>query len=134
MPYDRNDLIKISIEKAKTALNDTIYSCNDNRLYNAQNRLYYSIFYSVVALAYLYDNITSKHRSLMHWFNKKFVHEEKIFEPYFFQLYKRAYENRHKSDYVFTWKPDKEKIEDDIKNAEVFINLIEKFINEKINL
>ncbi len=107
MQHNKNELIEISIEKAQTALNDATFSFENNRLYNAQNRIYYAIFYSVTALSYIFGSITSKHKNLLHWFNKKFIHEEKIFPPQFFKYYKKAYENRHKSDYEFTWKPDK---------------------------
>ncbi len=128
MQYSKEELILISIEKSKTALNDASFSFNNDRLYNAQNRIYYAIFYIVTALSYKYEKTTSKHKNLLHWFNKKFIHEDKVFEPHFFTFYKKAYENRHKSDYEFTWKPDKDEISSDIKNADIFIKSVEIYI------
>jgi uncharacterized protein (UPF0332 family) len=133
MQYSKKELIEISLEKAKIALSDAEFSFINDRLYNAQNRIYYSIFYSVTALSYLFDNVTSKHSHLMAWFNQKFIHQEKIFDPFFFKFYKKAFENRRKSDYVFTWKPQKEEIEADLKNAKIFINLIEEFVQKNID-
>jgi len=130
MQHSKKELVEISIEKAKTALSDASFSFSNDRLYNAQNRIYYSIFYSATALSYLFDKVTSKHKNLLHWFNKKFIHEDKIFEPIFFTFYKKAYENRHKSDYEFTWKPNKEEVEADLKNTEVFTNAVEEFIRK----
>jgi len=130
MQYNKKELVKISMEKAQTALNDASFSFENDRLFNAQNRIYYAIFYSVTALSYIFDNITSKHKNLLHWFNKKFIHEETIFDSNFFKFYKKAYENRHKSDYEFTWKPDKKECESDLNNTKIFINAVEKYIKE----
>jgi len=80
MTPHKENLIKLAIEKSKKALQDAQECVKDNRLETALNRAYYSVFYSVTALAKKYDFSTSKHSALMGWFNKKFVHETKMFD------------------------------------------------------
>ena len=58
------------ITKSKESLCDAELALSNNRLDNAQNRIYYSIFYIVTALAYTDNFITSKHSQLIGWFNK----------------------------------------------------------------
>lgn len=82
-----------------------------------------------MALGYFYDFQTSKHQQLLGWFNKKFIFEEKIFDETLFKIYKEAYENRQKCDYEFVWKPVKEDLLNDLKDAENFIMQIKKYIN-----
>lgn len=52
------------IEKSREALYDAEIAIENNRLDNAQNRIYYSIFYMITALAYKENFITSKHKNL----------------------------------------------------------------------
>jgi uncharacterized protein (UPF0332 family) len=82
------------LEKAKSALDDAEFNTENNRYNTALNRIYYSIFYSVMSLGYLDNFITSKHKQLMGWFNKKYIYEEKIFDENLSKIFKEAYENR----------------------------------------
>lgn len=128
MEYNKTALIALSLEKADVAISDAEFAINNDKLYVAQNRIYYSIFYSVMALGYYYDFVTSKHGVLLGWFNKKFVYDDKIFEKELFRIYKESYENRQKSDYEFTWKPIKEYLSKDIEDAKKFISKIKEHL------
>ena len=66
-------LVKNCLNKSKQALSDAEYNLKDGRDATALNRIYYSIFYSVAALAYKSGFTTSSHSQLMGWFNKKFL-------------------------------------------------------------
>jgi uncharacterized protein (UPF0332 family) len=92
-------LIKHSIEKSERAIISAEAAISNNDLHTALNRIYYAIFYSVMALGYKYNFTTSKHARLLGWFNKKFIHEDKIFPNEMYQIYKQAYDNRQESDY-----------------------------------
>ncbi|MEI8388814.1 MAG: HEPN domain-containing protein [bacterium] len=128
MKQHKDILIANSLLKSKEALDDAKYALEGARLNTAQNRIYYAIFYSVMALGYLNDFITSKHSQLLGWFNKKFIHENNIFDNGIFITYKTAYENRMKSDYEFTYKPDKDIVNKCFEDAQGFINTIENYI------
>ncbi len=133
MKQHKESLINNSFLKAKEALDDAKYAIDGNRLSTAQNRIYYAIFYSVMALGYLHGFITSKHSQLLGWYNKKFVFEEKIFDDESYAIYKTAYENRMKSDYEFTYKPDKYIVNKSFADAEKFMKIIENYINKQFS-
>jgi uncharacterized protein (UPF0332 family) len=98
----KNVQINNSILKSKEALEDAIFSFNNNRFSMCLNRIYYAIFYSVLALAFKNDFVTSKHLQLKGWFNKKFIYDEKIFDEQMLKIYQKAYNDRQESDYEMT--------------------------------
>jgi len=132
MVLNREIFIKNYLEKSREALIDVELSLENNRLFVAQNRIYYAIFYSVMALEYLENFITSKHYPLMGWFNKKFVHEEKIFEKNMFKIYNNAFENRQKSDYSIATEPEKEDVIISFKDSKKFVEKVKSYIKEKM--
>ncbi|MBC8384676.1 MAG: HEPN domain-containing protein [Candidatus Cloacimonetes bacterium] len=130
MAIDREIFVNNYLEKSQETLIDVEVNINNDRLNNAQNRIYYAIFYSVMALGYSENFITSKHYPLMGWFNKKFIHEDKTFEKEMFKIYNNAYENRQKSDYSIFVKPDKENVIKSFEEAKEFIEKITSFVKE----
>ena len=132
MMQHKEILVSNSINKAKEALYDAELAINNDRYTNASNRIYYAVFYSVLALGYLENFTTSKHSQLMGWFNKKFIYEDKIFDKELFITYQTAFESRRKSDYEITYKPTKEKVIKAFEDANVFVNAIEGYLKDKI--
>ena len=55
MELDKKALIEYRIEKAKDTINAAQLLVDNNLLSHAENRIYYSIFYIVSALALKYD-------------------------------------------------------------------------------
>lgn len=64
----------------------------------AVNRIYYGIFYSLLALSLKHDFNTSKHAGLIGWFNKNFI-ANGIIEKRFGKIAHQAFQNRIKGDY-----------------------------------
>jgi uncharacterized protein (UPF0332 family) len=75
-------------------------------------------------LGYLNDFVTSKHSQLMGWFNKVHIHEKKTFPPKLFTIYKNAYINRMKFDYMVYETPNVEDILADLADIQLFIGTI----------
>ena len=81
----------------------------NNLLRGAVNRIYYAMFYMLLALALKYEFTTSKHGQLIGWFNKNFIKHE-------------AFDFRQQGDYgIFT-----ELVLEDVENK---FNLMNKFIS-----
>ena len=95
---DRNDLIMYRIEQAEEAVSDVELLINNNRLRSAVNRIYYGMFYSLLALGLAEGFETSKHTQLIGWFNKSFVFPGKINDRYG-KIITKAFNRRTKSDY-----------------------------------
>ena len=58
---DRIDLIKYRLQQAEEAVSDVELLINNNRLRSAVNRIYYGMFYSLLALGLAEGFETSKH-------------------------------------------------------------------------
>ena len=125
---EKDILINRAIEKSKEAIKTARLNLDNDLLSSAQNRLYYAIFYIVTALGYKHDFLTSKHGQLISWFNKKFVHEDKLLDKELFKIYKYNFENRQKSDYDFMYEPVKEDVEQSYQETLLFIKSVEKFL------
>jgi len=70
---DKLSLIKYRIERAYKSLNDAEYLILRDKLNTSVNRIYYSIFYILSALALKHSFITSKHQQLIGWFNRNLI-------------------------------------------------------------
>jgi len=129
MEYDKNILITRAIEKS----DESFISAKENYLNGhyetCLNRLYYTIFYIVNALAYKDNFITSKHSQLMGWFNKNYIYKNHIFNEKMFAIYKETFSNRQKSDYDFMYKPNPDEIDMLINETKFFTDEIKKYLN-----
>ena len=131
MTLNKKIFIDNFLDKSKEALIDAKININNDRLNNDLNRIYYAVFYSVMALGYLENFITSKHSQLMGWFNKKFIYENPIFDKEMYQIYKVSYANRQESDYTIFTKPVKENVIKSYEDAKRFIKEVTSYIKEK---
>jgi len=127
---DRNELIKYRIEQAKETFS-VIELLIDNEKYpTAFNRIYYGIFYSLLALGLKYEFETYKHQQLIGWFNKEFVHSGKI-EKEFGKTLRNAFENRTISDYDAFIEFEKEDLIELFGEMKLFIRRIETFLKSE---
>ena len=72
---DKFELIKYRLDEAKDTIEDVQLLISNDRLRASINRIYYGMFYSLLALGLKFDFETSKHQQLIGWFNKNFIHE-----------------------------------------------------------
>ena len=126
------DLIQHRIIRAKETLVDTEIAIKNDRLKNALNGIYYSAVYAVSALSVKTGFSTSKHKQLLDWFNKNFVHTG-IISGDLFTIYTRALDLKQESDYEDYVEVDKNVIEENYKDMLKFVSEIEKVIEENKN-
>lgn len=122
--------IRNCVAKSKEAFEDAEFNFNNGRFSVTLNRIYYSIFYSVLALAYKDEFVTSKHLQLKGWFNKKYIYEEKLFDEKMLKIYQKAYNDRQESDYeiIMSHDVEKEDIEKSLEDARYFNYEIYSFL------
>ncbi len=125
---ERLKLIKYRIEQAEDTITDVELLVENNRFRAAINRIYYGMFYSLLALALSEKFYSSKHTQLIGWFNKNFIHEGKISER-FGKIINKAFNRRTKSDYDTFVKYDKQTVVEMFVEMKEFINEIKKFLN-----
>jgi len=127
MGLDKTELINYRIARAKETAEDARIALENDRLHNAENRIYYAIFYIVSALALKNDFTTSKHSQLLSWFNRTYIKPGKISKD-LGKVYKSQFENRLEGDYDDFVELNKEDVEKDYKNMLSFISAIEKIL------
>ena len=124
---DKSELIQYRIQQAKETLAE-IEILLQNRLHRiAVNRIYYGMFYMLLALALKHDFKTSKHQQLIGWFNRDFIKTGKI-DVSFGKIINDAYENRSDSDYGVFISFSEEDIVTMREDLSLFIKELEKHI------
>ena len=92
-----------------------------NRLYKiAVNRIYYGMFYMLLALALKHDFKTSKHQQLIGWFNRNFI-KTGVIDMTFGKIINDAFENRSDSDYGIFVEFSEKDVATMLKDMQLFI-------------
>jgi len=125
---DRDNLIRYRLDEASESIEDVRLLIEHERLRSAVNRIYYGMFYSLLALGLANNFETSKHSQLIGWFNKEFIHSGLI-DPNFGKIINKAYNRRTKGDYDIFIDFDKEVIAEMFVEMQDFIKKIKEFIN-----
>jgi len=126
---DRENLIKYRLEQAQETISDVQLLIDNNRLRSAVNRIYYGMFYALLALGLAYKFETSKHGQLIGWFNKSFIQKELIDKVHGRKLNK-AYNRRTKGDYDTYVKFERDNVIEMFNDMKAFIAAINKFLRD----
>jgi len=126
---DRLDLIQYRLAEAKDTQSDVELLISHDRHRAAINRIYYSMFYSLLALGLKYEFETSKHAQLIGWFNKTFI-QSGLIEKKVGKIINKAFNRRTKGDYDSYIEFDMETIIEMYEEMKDFNSAIERFINQ----
>jgi len=129
MGYDKDALIKYRKERSAESIQEAKLAIENDMLFNAENRIYYSIYYIVSALAIKNNFSTSKHSQLLGWFNMNFV-KKKVVSTELGKIYYSAFEKRQKGDYEDLKYFTREEVNNDFLKMLEFVEFIEKLISE----
>src|SRR6056297_630528 len=124
---DKKSLIQYRLEEAEETIEDVRLLIENVRLRAAVNRIYYGMFYSLLALGLAHGFETSKHPQLIDWFNKNFIHSKEI-EPEYGKMINKAYNRRTKGDYDVYVDFDKDIVIEMFDEMKDFINRIKKYL------
>ncbi len=122
---DKKQLIKYNIEKTEKEISDISFYIKNNKLSVAVNRIYYSIYYMLSALALENGFLTSKHAQLIGWFNKEYVKTNKI-ERRYGKIIRNTFEQRSKADYDVLITFTKPEVENLFKEMKEVIQVLKK--------
>jgi len=126
-----DDLIVTRLRQAEACIADVDLCLANSRYPMAVNRIYYGIFYALLALALLHNFKTSKHLQLIGWFNKNFVYAG-IFPNYYGKIVKKAYDSRANSDYdIAETLPDTD-FETQFSDMKTFISAVKAYLEEQL--
>jgi uncharacterized protein (UPF0332 family) len=125
---DRVSLIKYRLKQADETISDVQLLIENDRLRSAVNRIYYGMFYSLLALGLAYQFETSKHPQLIGWFNKNFIFEGLIDSKYG-KIINKAYNRRTKGDYDSYIEFEKEIVLEMYLELQEFVSAIKTHID-----
>ena len=129
-PKISRELVKHRLEQAKEDLvaSRALY---DLQLYkSANNRAYYSIFHSIKAVFALEPIDFKRHKDVLAYFNKNYVHTE-LFPKTIGRRIMRASKIREDSDYDDEFVVKAEDTLAQIQTAEELMKLVEEYVNNK---
>lgn len=108
---DKNSLIEYRLKQSIESLKIAKILIELQNYPTALNRIYYAIFYCLLAVGLKYDYKTSKHSQLIGWFNKNFIASGKM-ESQYGKIIRKAYEYRLMADYDAFVEFEKEIVEE----------------------
>ena len=121
------ELSKVRLEKSKqcylTAMQDARYGDYDS----ANNRAYYSMFHAIRAILALEGIDFKKHSQVIGYFNKNYINSGFI-ELRFSKMVIEASNSRNESDYNDYYAATLEEAEENIGNADKFLETVKEYI------
>lgn len=124
---EKINLIKYRLDQSKESAELAAVLIEMKKYSVAVNRIYYAVFYCLLALALKYEFETSKHLQLIGWFNKNFI-ATGIIDSEFGTIARKCYEYRRSADYDAYVVLEKENVEILLFKMNLFIDRINKLI------
>ena len=98
-------------------------------LRSVANRIYYGMFYAVLALLIYEPFSSSKHTGVLAYFNKNFV-KQGIIPEALGRYLNKAFDLRQRGDYREYFELTKDQVEPLLDKAEEFVTAIRTFLHE----
>jgi hypothetical protein len=126
----RKTLAEYRLRQAKESLEEARYLFSGEKsLRSVANRIYYGMFYAVLALMIYESYTSSKHSGVLAYFNKRFV-KGGIFSESLGRVLNKAFELRQRGDYREYFELSKDQVEPLLDEAEQFVAAIRKYLDE----
>ena len=123
------EFAKYRLERAKEEYETAQLLYKENKLLAANNRAYYSIFYSIRAVLAMEKIDFNKHKDVLAYFNKNYVKTE-IFPRQIGRRIVLASKVREDSDYDDEYEPSSEATYSQIETSRELIELVEKYLKK----
>ena len=124
----KDSLVRYRLEQANEAIDDAVFLFENNRgLRSVVNRIYYAMFYAVLALLVTEPFQGSKHSGVIGYFNKRFIREG-VFPPEAGKYLNLAFEARQESDYKEFSELTTENVQELLSHARTFIEEVKKYL------
>jgi uncharacterized protein (UPF0332 family) len=121
-------LIKYRLQQADDSIKEAEVLLKEGMsLRSVMNRLYYAMFYAVLALLQEKQLGTSKHYGAISMFDREFI-KSGIFDKEMSKTLHRSFELRQKGDYMEQPEITKADIDEILPKTVAFVNEIKKYI------
>ena len=129
-PKISKELVNHRLEQAKEDLKASKAVYNLSLYKSSNNRAYYSIFHSIRSILALEPIDFKKHKDVVAYFNKNYVHTE-IFPKSIGKKISKASKIREDSDYDDEFIAKPEDTLEQIQTAEELLELVEEYVKNK---
>lgn len=122
------------LQQAMESLEEARYLFNGGKsLRSVANRVYYGMFYAVLALLIYEPYTSSKHSGVIAYFNKRFV-KGGVFTESMGRSLNEAFELRQRADYREYFELTKDQVEPLLEKGAQFINSVRAYLKESAGL
>lgn len=134
MSFSESDLelVNLRIEKSKVTLKGIKLLIESGYVSFAMNRIYYSGFYIVSALALLDGKSFSKHHQLIGYFNKTYL-KPNIIDRKLGSILNETFERRNLIDYDDYFSITKTEVKKYYSDMKKFVKVAERLIKKRIS-
>lgn len=120
-------LVEYRLQEAKEAREEAEILLEKGKTRGALNRVYYSMFYAVLALLASKQLSASKHSGVISIFHREFV-KTGLISTDVAKFLDIAFDLRNKSDYRDFIVPEESRVRELLKESDVFIQTIESIL------
>jgi len=123
-------LSRYRLEKAEATYATAEQNLENSRYMDANNRAYYSIFHAMRAVLALDGVDFKKHSAVISFFREQYIKTSKL-DRTLSDIIGRASIVRNKSDYEDFYIASKEEAEEQVRDAKLFIDVVEKHLETR---
>ena len=123
-----SDIVRYWIEKSKDSLDAAKDELKSNRLSFSVNRIYYACFYTVSAVLLYKGYRFKKHSGVRSAFHQHLIKEGLISQDDG-KFYDVIFEARQRGDYIELVSFKKEKVEEWLNQAEMFVRTLKRLVD-----
>ena len=122
------------LQQATESLEEAHYLFNGGKsLRSVANRVYYAMFYAVLALLIYEPYTSSKHSGVLAYFNKRFV-KGGLFSESMGHSLNEAFELRQRGDYREYFEVTRDQVEPLLDKAAQFVVSVRTYLDENVGL
>jgi uncharacterized protein len=122
------------LQQAAESLQEAQYLYSGKKsLRSVVNRIYYGMFYSIMALLIYEPYASSKHSGVLAYFNKHFV-KGGLFPDALGRSLNKAFELRQRGDYREYFELQKDQVEPLLDEAAQFVAAVQEYLEVKVGL
>ena len=127
----RKDLSRYRLEQAEQCLKSAKILLDSHDYKGAANRSYYCVFHCMRSIIALEGMDFKKHSGLIAYFRKEYIKTEKL-DVSLSDIIADVFQIRTESDYDDYYVVDKTEVEEQIKNAEYFMQQTKKYLEKSM--
>ena len=125
------DLVSIRFDRAKEMLGAAQVNFEQGELKTSLNRSHYAIFHAMRSVNLISGFDSSKHSGVIAHFNQYYLKTNEL-DSSLSDIIKKASYCREKSDYDDFYIVSKEETEEQLKNAKIFLDNVDKYIKDNV--